>query len=128
MSTSPPKDCLFNEGHLWCRCESEDTVVIGVSHHAQNSLGEITYVELPDTGSVVTQDESLGIIESTKVVNELVAPVSGTVIERNDSLSDNPTAVNEDPYNEGWMLKIKIDSTDQLKKLMDKEQYAEFIA
>ena len=123
-----PEDCLCNKGHMWCRREDDDTVIIGVSDHAQESLGEITYIELPATGATVTRDESLGLIESTKVVNELLSPVSGTVIETNDNLSDSPAVVNEDPYGDGWMLRVRIESADQLETLMDASKYSEYIA
>ncbi len=128
MNTSEACHCLFNEAHLWCRCEGENTVVIGVSAYAQNSLGEIAYIELPDVGTSVTQGEALGVIESIKVVNELVSPVSGIVIEINDKLSGDPTAVNDAPYGDGWMLRIRLESEDQLKALMDVTKYQEYIA
>lgn len=124
---SNPKDCLFNEGHLWCRCENENTAVIGISNHAQDSLGEIAYLELPGPGTTICQGESLGIIESIKVVNELIAPVSGTVVEINSTLDDDPTAVNQSPYGDGWMLIVKLDSIEQLNNLMSGEQYEEYI-
>lgn len=128
MNTSETCHCLFNEAHLWCRCEGEDTVVIGVSAYAQDSLGEIAYIELPDVGTSVTQGEALGVIESIKVVNELISPVSGVVIEINDKLSGDPTAVNDAPYGDGWMLRIRLESEDQLKALMDVTKYQEYIA
>ncbi len=128
MNTSETCHCLFNEAHLWCRCEGEDTVVIGISAYAQNSLGEIAYIELPDVGTSVTQGEALGVIESIKVVNELISPVSGVVIETNGKLSGDPTAVNDAPYGDGWMLRIRLESEDQLKALMDVTKYQEYIA
>lgn len=122
-----PEQCLFNEGHLWCRREDESTVTIGVSDHAQSCLGEIAYIELPEPGSQISQNTSLGVIESIKVVNELLAPVSGTVIEINENLSDDPTVVNQDPYGEGWMLRVRIESADDLAELMNASRYAAFI-
>jgi len=122
-----PEDCLYNEGHLWCRREDDENVLIGISDNAQTNLGEITFIELPDSGTTVTQGKSLGVIESIKVVNELLSPVSGTVTESNASLSDNPTVVNDTPYGDGWMLRIRIDSAEQLETLMDATKYLEYI-
>jgi len=112
---------------MWCRLAEDGTYVVGISDHAQNSLGEITYVELPDCGVNITQDTALGLVESIKVVNELVSPVSGTVIEVNTALSDEPVKVNDSPYENGWMLRVKIDSPEQLDNLMSDEQYAAFL-
>lgn len=120
-----PELCLFNQAHLWCSKQADGTVIIGISEHAQNSLGEITYVELPDPDTDVTQNISLGIIESIKVVNELISPVSGTVVEINENLSSNPKLVNDSPYDEGWMLHVRIDNPDELDNLMNAEQYIE---
>lgn len=125
MSSS--EKCLFNKNHMWCRLAEDGTYVVGISDHAQNSLGEITYVELPDCGVNITQDTALGLVESIKVVNELVSPVSGTVIEVNTALSDEPVKVNDSPYENGWMLRVKIDSPEQLDNLMSDEQYAAFL-
>ena len=122
------EDRLYNKDHMWCLLEDNEIVVAGISDHAQSSLGEIVFLELPETGSDVTQNQSLGIVESTKVVNELMSPVSGTVIETNDKLADSPTLVNEAPYGDGWILRIRIDSAEQLEELMDASKYRDFIA
>lgn len=124
---SNPEDYLFNQEHMWCRCEADDHIVIGVSDHAQTNLGEVVFVELPEPGSSIIQGESLGIIESAKVVNELIAPAGGNVVEINEKLADTPTMVNDDPYDEGWMLRIKIDSPDQLTELMSNTDYLVFV-
>lgn len=118
---------LFNQGHMWCRPGDDATYVIGVSDHAQGSLGEIAYIELPAAGATITQGEALGVIESVKVVNDLLAPISGTVVEVNDSLADSPTTVNESPYEDGWMLRIKPGRTEELDELMDHARYTAFI-
>ncbi|MBZ0072055.1 MAG: glycine cleavage system protein GcvH [Thiohalobacteraceae bacterium] len=122
-----PEDLLYNTGHLWCRCEQEGLYRIGVSHHAQSSLGEIAYVELPDPGATIVQNESFGAIESIKVVNELMSPLSGTVVEINDNLRTTPTLVNETPYNDGWMLLVRVDDDTQLTILMNSGDYSAFI-
>lgn len=122
-----PEDLLYNTGHLWCKREQEGLYRIGVSHHAQSSLGEITYVELQDPGATIVQNESFGAIESIKVVNELISPLSGTVVETNDNLRGTPTLVNEAPYNDGWMLLVRVDDDSQLTSLMSSEDYTAFI-
>ena len=123
-----PEDCLYNEGHLWCLREDDTTVLIGISDNAQSNLGEITFIELPGNGTIVNQGKSLGVIESIKVVNELLSPVSGTVIDCNDSLTDDPTTVNNEPHGDGWMLRIRIDPEEQLGTLMDSAKYLEYIS
>lgn len=121
------ENCLFNQEHMWCRREDDDLAVIGVSEHARTSLGEVVFIELPEPGSTICQSESLGIIESVKVVNELIAPASGTVLETNGKLADTPTAVNDDPYGEGWMLRIRVEKPDQLGQLMSETGYLDYV-
>jgi glycine cleavage system H protein len=121
------EDRLYNKDHLWCLLEDNGIVVAGISDHAQSNLGEIAFLDLPGTGTRVTQNKSLGIIESVKVVNELMSPVNGTVIETNDRLTDSPTLVNDDPYGDGWILRIRIDSEEQFEALMDATKYLDYI-
>lgn len=125
--TMKKEDYLFNQGHMWCRLLDDSSYLIGISDHAQESLGEIAYIELPDCGATLTQGESLGVIESVKVVNDLLAPISGTVIEVNESLTDQPTVVNASPYGDGWMLRISLESPEQLNNLMNHTQYVAYI-
>lgn len=122
------EDRLYNKDHLWCLLEDNGIVVAGISDHAQSNLGEIAFLDLPGTGTRVTQNKSLGIIESVKVVNELMSPVNGTVIETNDRLTDSPTLVNDDPYGDGWILRIRIDSEEQFEALMDASTYLDYIS
>ncbi|HEC05674.1 MAG TPA: glycine cleavage system protein GcvH [Thiolapillus brandeum] len=124
---SNPEDCLFHQEHMWCRCEADNHLVIGVSHHAQTSLGEVVFVELPEPGSSIRQGEALGIIESVKVVNDLIAPADGTVVEVNEQLAETPTTVNDDPYGHGWMLRIKMESQEQLAELMNETDYLDSV-
>jgi glycine cleavage system H protein len=121
------EDYLFNEGHMWCRILEDASYLIGISDHAQQSLGEIAYIELPDCGAAITQGEALGVIESVKVVNDLLAPISGTVIEVNETLPEQPTTVNTSPYGDGWMLRIRLEAPEQLHNLMNHDQYVAFI-
>ena len=100
---------------------------MGITDYAQDSLGEIVYVELPDEGSQVSQSEAFGVVESTKAVSDLCAPVSGTIVEVNDTLLDNPELINEDPYDDGWLIRIAMSDESELGKLMDAAKYATFI-
>jgi len=101
-----PADLKYGRTHEWARVEG-DVVVVGISHYAQDQLGEVVYVELPDVGSDATAAEELGTLESVKAVSEFNSPVNGEVIEVNERLEDEPNLVNEDPYGEGWLAKIK---------------------
>jgi glycine cleavage system H protein len=102
-----PEDLQYTKDHEWVRREG-DKVRVGVTDYAQDALGDIVFVTLPDTGTQVTAGETCGEIESTKSVSELYAPVSGTVVERNDALDAAPELVNSDPYGDGWMMTIRI--------------------
>ena len=102
-----PEDLQYTKDHEWVRPEG-DTVRVGVTDYAQEALGDIVFVTLPDAGSQVTAGETCGEIESTKSVSELYAPVSGTVVERNDALDAAPELVNSDPYGDGWMMTIRV--------------------
>ena len=105
-----------------------DTAVIGISHFAQDQLGEVVYVDLPESGRAVSAGDSFGEIESVKSVSELFCPVSGEIVEVNDALSDAPETVNEDPYGDGWMLKVAISDPDEVEALMDADAYEAFLA
>lgn len=121
-----PEDLKYSKEHEWARVEN-DGVVVGITDYAQENLGEIVYVELPEEGSEVSIAEAFGVVESTKAVSDLYAPVSGTVTEVNDTLIDNPELINEDPYEDGWMIRIAMSDERELSKLMNAAQYAKFI-
>jgi len=118
------KDLLYRRSHEWARTEG-DTVVVGISHYAQDQLGEVVYVELPDVGTAVNTGDELGTLESVKAVSEFLTPIGGEVIEVNERLEDNPNLVNEDPYGEGWLVKIK--GSVEGEKLLDAGAYQEFL-
>jgi glycine cleavage system H protein len=105
-----PEDLQYTKDHEWVRDEG-DTVRVGVTDYAQDALGDIVFVTLPDNGTQVTAGETCGEVESTKSVSDLYAPVTGTVVERNDALDSAPELVNSDPYGDGWMLIIRIDES-----------------
>ena len=115
-----PADLKYGKTHEWARVEG-DTIVVGITHYAQDQLGEVVYVELPDVGNDATAAEELGTLESVKAVSEFNSPVDGEVVEVNEKLEDEPNLVNEDPYGEGWLAKVKgsVDGAD----LMDADGY-----
>jgi len=121
-----PEDLKYSKEHEWARVES-DVVVVGITDYAQDNLGEVVYVELPEEGGQVSRSEAFGIVESTKAVSDLYAPVSGTVVEINDTLLDSPELINEDPYEDGWMIRIEISDSSELGLLMDSAAYRSFI-
>ena len=123
---SLPKDCRYTKEHEWARPEG-DVVVVGVTEYAAEKLGDIVFVELPKEGDDVTRDDTFGFVESTKSVSDLFAPVTGHVIEVNETLVDSPEIVNEDPWDEGWMIKIEMTRPSELDKLMSAAEYEEYI-
>lgn len=122
-----PEEYYYTKDHEWAQVD-ENIVTVGITEFAQHSLGEIVYVELPEEGAKVTQNEPFGVVESVKAVSDLYAPVSGTVIEVNNSLMDDPTVLNDDPINNGWMLRIEMDTEKELANLMRAPDYKKLIA
>ena len=120
-----PEDLKYTKEHEWVRME-KDSVVVGITDYAQENLGEVVYVELPEEGSLVSRSEAFGIVESTKAISDLYAPVSGTVVEINDTILDSPELINEDPYEEGWMIRIDMSDESELEKLLDSAAYQSF--
>ncbi len=118
-------DLKYTEEHEWVRLDG-DACVIGISDYAQEQLGDIVFVELPEVGRVVAQGDEAAVIESVKAASELYAPVAGEVIEINAALSDDPSLVNSDATGEGWFVKIKLSDTSQLDGLMDEAAYTAF--
>jgi glycine cleavage system H protein len=126
MADNPPNLRYTNE-HEWARREGK-TVAVGVTAHAQEALGDVVYVELPKVGDTVTAGTPFGVVESTKAVSELFAPISGKVTRVNSALSDEPSTINSDPYGAGWMVEIEPSDPAQLDGLMDANAYAELLA
>jgi len=121
-----PKDLLYSDDHEWLLQEG-DIATIGITDYAQQELGDIVFVELPEIGDEIIQGESFGTIEAVKTVADLFAPVSGEVLEINESLTEDPTQVNKDPYGDGWMIKVEIHDLEELEALMPAEEYEELI-
>jgi len=122
-----PADLRYDKEHEWVRVEG-DTAVIGISDFAQDQLGEVVYVDLPDVGDELAAGDTFGEIESVKSVSELFAPVSGTVVEVNDELDTASEVINSDPYGAGWMVKIELSDASQLDALMSAGEYEAFVA
>lgn len=122
-----PEGLKFSKEHEWVLVEDR-VATIGITEFAQEELGDIVYVELPEVGEKVVKDDPFGAVESVKAVSDIYAPVSGAVLEVNDSLPDNPETINDDPYGDGWMLKVEMTDMDDLKDLMNAEEYAEYVA
>jgi glycine cleavage system H protein len=122
-----PKDYLYTEDHEWVRV-ADELCVLGITDYAQQELGEVVYVDLPEAGQVFNAGDEIGSIESVKAVAEVYTPVAGEVVEVNEALTDDPEALNDDPHGEAWLVKIRFSSADDLAKLMDAERYQEYVA
>jgi len=121
-----PQDLKYTKEHEWVKVEG-DSVTVGITDYAQDSLGDVVYVELPQEGGSVTKNEPFGVVESVKAVSDLYSPVSGTVIEVNDAIIDSPEAVNDDPYGDAWMIKVELSSAEDLDDLLSADDYQSFI-
>ena len=124
---SVPENLKYTKEHEWVRTEG-DVFVIGITHHAQDQLGDVVFVELPEVGDTITIDDSFGTVESVKAVSDLFAPMAGEVVEINANLEDTPEVVNSDPYEAGWMIKVKTDDASQLDAMLSSADYTALIA
>lgn len=122
-----PQDLHYSTDHEWIRSSGEDTVRIGITDYAQNSIGDIVFVQMPEPGTTISPGDSIGEVESTKSVSDIFAPVSGTVISRNDALDSTPELVNADPFGDGWMIEVQLDDPGELSELLDASGYAELV-
>ncbi len=121
-----PGELRYLSSHEWVRLEEDgETATIGITDHAQDLLGDVVFVELPELVSVIAAGEEAGVVESVKAASDIFSPVSGTVIEINEALEDSPELVNSDPYDDGWFFKIKISDADELSTLLGAEEYTE---
>ncbi len=121
-----PEENYYTKDHEWAQVD-ENMCTVGITEFAQDSLGEVVYVELPETGQKVTQGEPFGVVESVKAVSDLVAPVSGTVVEVNEGVMEEPGLINDDAMNEGWLVRIEMDSEKELANLMRAPDYRKLI-
>ena len=122
-----PDDLRYTKEHEWVLVEDK-VVTVGITDHAQEQLGDVVFVELPAVGDQVTKDEAMGVVESVKAVSDVYAPVSGKVVEVNDDLPESTEMVNEDPYGDGWMVKIELSDPTDLDDLLSAEEYEQHIA
>ena len=120
------KKFKFTKDHEWLNLQG-DLAIVGITDYAQSQLGDIVFVEMPQVSTNIAASESFGAIEAVKTVADLFAPVSGEVIEINENLDSSPDLVNSDPYNEGWIVKLKIDNSDEINELMNYDEYHEYI-
>ncbi|MFH0810020.1 MAG: glycine cleavage system protein GcvH [Pseudomonadota bacterium] len=122
-----PEELKYSKDHVWVRLDEDGNVTVGITDSAQEEMGEIVYVEVPEEGDDVTKDEMFGSVESSKTVNDLFAPISGTVVEVNTELIDSPEIINEEPYGEGWIARIKPSTRSELRTLFTADEYEEHI-
>ncbi len=120
-----PEDCRYTREHEWVRIE-DDVAVIGITDFAQQQLGDVVYVDLPPVGSVVEQNQTFGSIDSVKTASDLFSPLSGEVLEVNETVASDPALVNTDPYGDGWMLRVRPADLSQLDSLLTAEEYSRY--
>ena len=121
-----PEDLKYHKEHSWVKVDG-NKVTIGITDYAQDSLGDIVYIDLPDADTQVEADGEIGEIESTKATSSVVSPVTGTVVKVNNELEDSPETINEDPYGKGWIVVVEMDNAGELSALMDSAEYAKLV-
>jgi glycine cleavage system H protein len=121
-----PDDRRYTTSHEWVRIDGE-VGTIGITDHAQKELGEIVYLELPEVGHVFNADEEFGTVESVKAVSELFSPLAGEVVEINQGAVSEPGIVNDDPFGDGWLIRVKLSTDEEVEKLMSAEEYEEYV-
>ena len=124
---SYPAELRYHPEHDWARTEDGEAT-FGITWYAQDALGEVVFYEPPEKGSEVTKDQAYAEVESVKAVSEVYAPLSGQIVATNDALGDNPELINEDPYGEGWLVRVKVSNPDEVESLLDVEAYRELLS
>jgi len=119
---SYPEDLLYHPEHDWARVEG-DVATLGITWYAQDALGEVVFFDPPEVGSTITKDESYAEVESVKAVSDVIAPLSGEIVEVNGALADTPEQINTDPYGEGWMVKVRLSDVSETESLLDQAAY-----
>lgn len=122
-----PGDLRFTEEHEWLRLEDDGSVLVGISEHAQEALGDLVFVELPEIDQVLTAGEGLAVVESVKAASDVYIPLDATVTQVNETLIDTPEKINESPYEEGWIARVAPSDSDDLNSLMDADAYQQFL-
>jgi glycine cleavage system H protein len=122
-----PDELLYHDQHDWARLEGDDHAVFGITWYAQDSLGEVVFYDPPELGATIDKDSSYAEVESVKAVSDVIAPMSGEIVEVNDALADAPERINEDPYGEGWLVKVKLGAPAERDALLDAEEYRKLL-
>ncbi|WP_373082786.1 glycine cleavage system protein GcvH [Zhongshania sp.] len=123
--SNTPSELKYASTHEWARLESDGTVTVGISYHAQNALGDVVFIELPEVGAEYSAGDEAAVVESVKAASDIYAPVSGEIIEVNESLDESPETVNEYPYSDGWFFRMQPSDLSELDNLLDAEAYDE---
>ncbi|RNL61813.1 glycine cleavage system protein GcvH [Zhongshania marina] len=123
--SNTPSELKYASSHEWARLESDGTVTVGISYHAQNALGDVVFIELPEVGAEYSQGDEVAVVESVKAASDIYAPVSGEIIEVNEALDESPETVNEYPYSDGWFFRMQPSDLSELDNLLDAEAYDE---
>ncbi|KPK61536.1 MAG: glycine cleavage system protein H [Gammaproteobacteria bacterium SG8_31] len=118
-----PGDLKYTKSHEWVREEDDGSVIVGITDHAQSALGDLVFVEAPETGSEVSAGDACAVVESVKAASDVYSPVTGEVIEANDALADSPELVNQDPYGDGWIMRIQLADPTELEDMLDAKAY-----
>lgn len=126
--TAAPEELLYTPSHEWIRDNVDGSVTVGITDHAQDQLGDVVFVELPEEGETVTKGEELAVVESVKSASDIFAPVSGTVQSVNQALEEAPETVNQHCYDDGWMVQIKLADADELSELLSADRYEQMVA
>jgi glycine cleavage system H protein len=124
---SYPDDLLYHDQHDWARLEGDDHAVFGVTWYAQDSLGEVVFYDPPEVGAAIDKDSSYAEVESVKAVSDVIAPMSGEIVEVNDALADAPERINDDPYGQGWLVKVKLTAAGEAEALLGAEEYRKLV-
>ncbi len=122
-----PDELLYHDQHDWARLDGDEHAVFGITWYAQDSLGEVVFYDPPEVGAAISKDSSYAEVESVKAVSDVIAPMSGEVVEVNDALADFPEKVNEDPYGEGWLVKVKLTSPNEAESLLGAAEYRKLL-
>lgn len=125
--SSIPTDLKYLESHEWIRAKADGTVTVGISDHAQEALGDLVFVEVPETGKSLEKGAAAAVVESVKAASDVYSPVSGEVIAVNEALKGSPELVNQDPYGEGWLFKLKLSNPAELEQLLDAAAYGKVV-
>jgi len=123
-----PEDFKYTKSHEWVRIEDDGTATVGITDHAQSELGELVFVELPENGTEIQTGDECAVVESVKAASDIYSPLTGEIEEVNEALNNTPGLLNNDPYGDGWIYRIRIDNESELDDLLDASQYQDFLA